>query len=248
MKLQEIFNTLSAGEFSQLSFGDGPGVLTSDVVQDKVLTFINRGLTDLFSRFNLRQATLTLLLQPDQTSYLLTGKHAVNGRGAVDPKYILDSVLEPFNEDGLVQILQVKTESGFELGLNDLSRPNSCMLSAQNRLEVPLSIVNKSMSLPACMITNTLTVQYQATHPWIKSDVGAYDPDRLEISLPRTHLTALCYYVGSLASNPVGLGQEFNAGNTYAAKYEAECLRLKNDGMEVQQRGDEDKFCSRGFV
>jgi len=56
------------------------------------------------------------------------------------------------------------------------------------------------------------------------------------------------YFGASRANNPVGLGQEFNAGNTYAAKYEVECQRLKNDGMEIQQRGNETKFQERGFV
>lgn len=248
MKLQEIFDHLKAGEFSQLNFGAGQGIVDEDdATMLKVLSHINLGLTDLFTRFELRRRRLQLTLQAGQTSYLLTSKHAENGRAAVDPKYIIDTVADPFKDDVLL-VSQIFTDDNFELPLNRLDVPYSLQTSAMNRIEVPLSIVEKSLALPSSLITNGLTVVYRANHATLNPNIGAFDPERLEIELPASHLTALLYFTASRANNPVGLGQEFNAGNTYAAKYEVECLRLKTDGMEIQQRGNESRFAARGFV
>lgn len=247
MKLQAIFDHLSAGEFSQMNiFGSGQGVI-DDNNMDKVVSHINLGLTDLFTRFELKLARLVLQLQPGQTTYPLTSKHAVNGRGAVAPLYILDTALSPFKDDVLL-LTRVLTDGDYELPLNRLDVGYSLMTSAMDRLEVPLSIVDQSMSLPRQLITSNLNVVYRCNHPVIDLNVGVADPERIEIELPFSHLTALMYFIASRANNPVGLGQEFNAGNTYAAKYEVECLRLKNAGMEIQQRGAESKFEGRGFV
>lgn len=245
MKLQTFLDHMKAAEFSQLNFGQGAGVFDDGPAMEKVLSSVSLGLTDLYTRFDLKLSRLVLALQPDQTSYLLTSKHAVNGRGAVDPKYIQDTVAAPFRDD-VLHIRRVLGDTEHEYGLNDLSTMYSMMTSAMNRLEVPLSIVNQSLALPEHLRTANLTVVYRADHPTINPETA--DPFRLDLELPVSHVTALCYYVASRANNPVGLGQEFNAGNTYAAKYETECARLKNEGLEISERGGDNKFNDRGFV
>lgn len=245
MKLQTILDHLKAAEFSQLNFGAGQGIFTSGEALEKVMSSVNLGLNDLFSRFDLKMGRLVLALQPDQTSYQLTSKHSLFGKGATAPFYIQDTMAAPFKDD-ILQVRRVYTDSDYELALNQLDVSPSLMTSAMDRLEVPLSIVNKSLALPDCLRTNTLAVVYRANHPAM--DICRKDPDRIDIELPVPYITALCYYVASRANNPVGLGQEFNAGNTYAAKYEAECLRLKGEGLEIAERGSAEKFCARGFV
>lgn len=254
MKLQAIFNHLTAGEFSQLNIGGSGQGIIDDSNMDKVVSHINLGLTDLFTRFELKLGRLTLKLQPDQTSYLLTSKAAVSKYKPTIPPadpapvpYILDSSTLPFKDDVLL-IERVLTDGDYELPLNRLDVTYSLLTSAMNRLEVPLAIVNQSLTLPRALITTNLSVIYRSNHPVIDLNVGSGDPERIDVELPMSHLTALMYFVASRANNPVGLGQEFNAGNTYAVKYENECLRLKNDGMEIQQRGNETKFEERGFV
>jgi hypothetical protein len=249
MKLQEIFDHLTSGEFSQMNIGGAGQGIINDSNVDIVVSHINLGLTALFTRFELKVARTLLQLQADQTSYLLSSKYALSKYkvGSTVVPYIQDSTLNPFKDDVLV-IKQVFTDAEFELPLNRLDVNYSLLTSMMNRLEVPLAIVNQEMSLPKDYVTTNLGIVYRANHPVINLNVGSADPEKIDIDLPPTHLTALMYFVASRANNPVGLGQEFNAGNTYAAKYEAECLRLKADGMEIQQRGNETKFESRGFV
>lgn len=254
MKLQEVLDHLKAAEFSQLNFGAGQGVIDTDEAIEKVMSHVNLGLTDLFTRFELRVRKIMLQLQPDQTSYLLISTRASTKykpttppAEPAPPPYILDTVDDPFNDDVLL-MTRVYTDSGYELPINCLDKPHSLLTSAMNRLEVPMSIVNYSQELPPQLLTKNLAITYRANHKIMNPNVGSFVPERMELELPYSHMTALLYYVASRANNPVGLGQEFNAGNTYAAKYEAECARLKNDGMEVQQRGNQDKFNERGFV
>lgn len=246
MKLQEIFDQLSAGEFSKLNILGAGEAQINDANMDAVLAHINLGLNDLFGRFELRMNQLTLELTSGLTSYLLSSKHAVNGRRAVDPKYILDSVAAPFKDD-VILVTRVLTDGGFELPLNRLDVPYSAMTSSANRLEIPLSITEKSLALPTNLITSNLTVHYRAKQPELNQYVGNFDPTRLDIELPYSHLNALCLFVAARVQAPIGLGQEFNASNTYATKYENECIRLKTDGHEVSQRGGEDRFSQRGF-
>ena len=249
MKLQAIFDHLTAGEFSQLNIGGaGQGVINDDNIE-KVVSHINLGLTDLFTRFELKIGRLVVALQPNTSSYPLLAKYAVSKykEGGPTP-YILDSTTAPFNED-VLHVMRIKTDSGYELPLNRLDSLYSIMTPSMNQIDVPLAIVNTDPSLPDDRLkTKNLEVFYRANHPVINLNTGSADPERIEVGLPLSHLTALMYFVASRANNPVGLGQEFNAGNTYAAKYEVECQRLKNDGMEIQQRGNETKFQERGFV
>ncbi len=251
MKLQSIFDQLTSGEFSQMNIGgSGQGVI-DDTNMNKVVDHLNLGLTDLFTRFSLKAGAVMVQLLPGQTTYPLTSKRAVSkfrtSIPAMADPYIMDSTIAPFKDDVLL-VERVYTDGDYELALNRLDVSYSLLCSAMDRLEVPLSIVSKSLALPKCLITTNLRVMYRANHPIMDMNVGSFDPDRLEIELPASHLTALMYFVASRANNPVGLGQEFNAGNTYAAKYEAECARLKRDGMEIQQRGGDTKFEARGFV
>lgn len=251
MKLQSIFDQLTSGEFSQLNIGGaGQGVI-DDTNMDKVVAHINLGLTDLFTRFELKSGTVILKLLMGQTTYPMTSKRAVSKYRTTIPAmpdpYIMDSTAAPFRDDVLL-MERVYTDGDFELPLNRLDTSNSLLTSAMDRLEVPQAIVNKSLALPKVLITNNLRIVYRANHPTLDINAGGFDPERLDIELPQSHFTALMYFVASRANNPVGLGQEFNAGNTYAAKYEAECARLKMDGMEIQQRGNDAKFNARGFV
>lgn len=247
MKLQTILDHLSAAEFSQLNFGEGPGKFEGDQALKKVLSSVNLGLTDLFGRFDLKLGKVTIALQPNQTSYLLTSRHSQYGRRAELPYYIQDTATEPFKDD-VILIKRVTTDAGEELLLNTLEERYSLMTSAMDRLEVPLDIVNQTLTLPDCLKTSNLAVTYRANHVEFDVDSACFLKERIEVPLPVTHITALLYFVASRANNPVGLGQEFNAGNTYASKYELECARLKNDGMEIQDRGSVDKFHDRGFV
>lgn len=99
-------------------------------------------------------------------------------------------------------------------------------------------------------IRNTcLRVAYRAKHPKIDLE-AALDcrSEDYDIELPDSHLQALLYYIGSRVMNPIGMQNEFHAGNSYFAKYEAECQRLEKDNYQIDNDGSVTTFEEGGFV
>lgn len=244
--LNKLFNDLSAGDYSQLNFGSGAGVI-DDNNMDKVISHINSGLFDLFSRFDLRFKTVQIALQYDQTEYYLTSKNALNNPKAVDPKFIIDSETDKFQDD-ILEILGVTLDSGAELTVNSFSHKFTASTPSFNRLKLPIQIVNQMEFLPKGLISSNAFIKYKANHPAIDMDVGGFDPDKFVIELPMTHYNALMYFCASRATRPLGLNNQFNSGLSYASMYEAECSRLKGNTAEVHETGDQSKFYARGFV
>lgn len=222
MRLQDIFDQLSSGEFSQLSIGGAAQGVIDETNYAKVLGHINLGLVALYRRFNLKEGQLVLRLQANQTTYKLNSAYAVNARRSTEPvRYIIDTVDEPFSDD-IIKVERVLDEQGVSLPLNDASDPTSVTTPSTKALFVPEDIDLQD-----------LTVVYRAMHPKITVGLGYFDPTRVEVQLPDTHLAALLYYVASRVNNPIGVVNEFHAGNTYAAKYEAECAELEGKGLQV---------------
>lgn len=247
MKLQDIFNQLSAGEFSQLSIGKGVDGSIEESKWPTVVSHITLGLTALYRRFNLKEGRITIALQPNITQYRLNSEYSLsNIRSSQTVKYIQD-IGNPFKDD-LIKIEQVFTDKGFELALNDPSDVYSLLVPNSTTLVVPKTMLDAGQSIPDWLKTETLEVVYRANHPSLGTSGGYLDPERIPIELPITHLQALLYFVASRAHNPIGMSKEFHAGNNWYAKYENECqqLRIDNVGMDVNNSGT--KFQRNGWV
>ena len=248
MKLQDIFDQLSYGEFSQLCIGgQEPGVISEENYA-RVLAHVGLGLTAIYTHFNLKQGQLTLELQQGKTKYELHSAFAVNGRRSAEAvRYILDAADDPFLDD-IIKVEKVLTEGGESFSLNDAADPYSVTTPSSTVLRVPSGLVAGENSLemfPEKLKTETLSLIYRANHPKISIGTGFFNPARVEIELPDTHLQALLYYVASRVNNPVGMVNEFNAGNNYYTKYLAACEELENKGIQVDQ-GESNTRLRRG--
>lgn len=228
MKLQEIFDQLSGGEFSQLSIGGEDAGAINANNYSKVVNHVNLGLTALYKRFTLKEGRLDLQMQEGQFKYTLSSKYAVNGKRSQETvRYILDTVDEPF-EDDIIKIEKVLDESGIELGLNDASDLLSVFTPSALVLQLPTNPAEDKH-----LVVQKLTVVYRANHPKLVVGIGYFDPARIDVQLPDTHLEALLYHVASRVNNPIGMTNEFNAGNNYYAKYENACQELESRGLQV---------------
>lgn len=97
--------------------------------------------------------------------------------------------------------------------------------------------------------TGTVQIVYRASHPKITKGLTLFDPTRIQVQLPESHFNALLLFVASRAHTPGGMQGEFNAGNNYAAKYEAECDQLNTAGLRVDQGGGlNQRFHARGWA
>lgn len=245
MKLSELFSHLAYSELSQLNVGDTSLGLINETNYDKVLGAINLGLTALHNRFCLKEEELLLKLNLGQYSYVLTKENTFT----VNPTngYILDSLTVPYR-DTLLKVETVYTELGQELHLNDASQYYSLHTPNLKTLVVPKDIVDSVAGLPDEYKTSTLRVVYRANHRIMPYGYNGYDSEQVEIDLPYTYVEPLIYFVGSRFHNPMGLVNDFNAGNNYAAKYERACQEIEKNNTRVDQGMQNTRLAMGGWV
>jgi hypothetical protein len=248
MKLAEIFSQLTYGELSQLKLGGAETGAIAEENYPKVISHVNMALTALHKRFMLKEGTLQLLLNSARTHYSLSSLFAVSNRRSREAvRHIIDTQDAPFLDD-IFKIEGVYTDSGAELGLNDSSDPYACSTPSYNVLRVPAAIVLKSLELPETLRTSELRLVYRANHAPITIGLAGFDPARVEVDLPYTHLEALLYYIASRVHNPIGMANEFHAGNSYAAKYEMSCAELESKNLRVDQGSQNERLERNGWV
>jgi len=223
MTLQEIFEQLSMGEFSQLSIGRADQGVIDESNWSNVLGHVNLGLTRLYTRFNLKERRLQFPLQAGSDTYQL-------------------------NVHDILKVEKVLTDDDVELPLNDASNPYSCMMKSMHTLVVPAAISDQVSGLPDDLKTTNLMVVYRANHPKLVIGNLVNGPEAVTIELPESHLEALLYFVASRVNNPIGMTNEFHAGNSYATKFELACQELEGAGLQVDTTATNTKLSQKGFV
>ena len=256
MNLQDIFDELTYGELSQISIGgrenEEPGICEKD--RPALIRHINTALTAIYTRFRLSQKELDVLLTPGKSTYVLDRKFLINNTASSAAlKYLVDTEDDLF-EDSLIKVESVwalreelgmrelKNQPYQELILNEQNNPYSVRTPSIKTLLVPDHFDHEDHVL------SRLRVKYRARHKPIDLNVGASAPLAIEIELPATHLQALLFHVASRIMNPSGMIEEFNAGNTWYAKYEGEAARLELENVQVDNMQSNNNFSRQGFV
>lgn len=246
MKLSEIFDLLASGEMSQLYKGSDDKTVIGENFYKDIAGSVQLGLNALYTRFNLKQNQLELRLVPGKRDYLLQSRFADQGCGEEPVRYIADTEEAPFKND-ILKITQIVTPLGFDLQLNNHANQYSCTTPNMITLRVPYAMVNPVVNTPDELKVQSLLVVYKANHPTLLPRGDWIDPERIEVELPYSHVTALLYFVASRAHNPVGMGNEFNSGNQWYQKYELECQRLMLSGQYVDEDSDIPRLRRKGF-
>lgn len=239
MTLQDIFDQLTYGELSQLAIGGGEAGEISQANYPKVLAHVSLGLTALYKRFRLKEGRVVMRLKPGRTTYNLNTKE--------DVYFLNDNFGEEFADD-ILKIEQVFTADTIELALNDWANDLSCHTTSATVLRLPMDLTGHSGDVPDGLRTDTLTVVYRANHPAIKITSNSWDPARVQLHLPPTHLEALLMFVASRVNNPIGMTNEFHAGNSYYAKYLAACQDLENENYQIDNGGQNTRLRRGGWV
>lgn len=222
MKLSEIFEQLTYGELSQLNIGGVEQGAINETNYKNVVGHINLGLTALYKRFPLQRSKVDVPLLPGIVDYQLT---------------VTD----------LIKIESVYTDAGFELPLNNEAEKYSVFTPTFLRMSLHPDFVAQGPDLPDDYKTTGLSVVYRSNHAKIVVGVN-FNPTAYEVYLPDSHLEALLFYVASRVNNPIGMVNEFNAGNSYAAKYENECQRLETQNVRIDQFSQPDRISRNGWV
>ena len=248
MKLSQIFEQLTAGELAQVGIGGSANGEITEANYRAVGNHVMLGLTSLYKRFNLKQNMLNLQLQSGQALYPLHSRYALQNSRSTEPVRWIRDITDNVFTDDILKINSVVGEQGIEFSLNDYTDMYSIMTPTLETLRVPLEVVDGVSGTPEIWMTDNLLVTYQANHPAIVPVMGFFDPELVVVELPQSHLQALLYFVASRVNNPIGMGQEFNAGNTWFLKYENECQRLGTDGHQIENTTHNMRARKNGWV
>lgn len=224
MLLKEILDALRYGELAQMSVGGEDSGVISTKNYPAIANHINMGITALCSRFLIKENRTEVVLVPGQYDYTVS-------------------------EPDFLKVQRIYAESGFEFVLNDLNNGYSILNNTAKSLRVPMDIADQADKLPSELKTDKLLVVYRSKLAPLDTDSAAvFDEEELEVELPQPFLEPLCYYVASRLNNPVGMVNEFHAGNTYMAKYEAACRRLEMDNQSIDRSSERDRFVRNGWI
>ena len=236
MQLSDIFSQLSFGELSQLSIGGANAGVIDASNYPNAVAHVNMGLNALYSRFPLKEGRLTFNLQPGRTLYPLDTREDTDFTGNDD---FLDDV---------IKVEKVFTAEGVEMSVNDGADFYSCHTPSATVLRVPYDLVNAGTDLPSELVTSALKVAYRASHPLIVVNGAGFNPAYVTVELPYSYLQPLLLFIASRIHNPIGMTNEFNAGNNYAAKYEKACQQLEQLGLRIDQGSQNTRLQRNGWV
>lgn len=242
MLLSDLFNQLTYGELSQIKLGGAAASGITKENQLQMLGHVNAGLTELHTRFQIKEGTLKVGMFPGIDAYTLSKRYAASNRESREPvKYIQDTSTLPF-QDTVLKIERVYDDQGEELELN-----------AGGKRYDPLSRVIRTpeintLIVPPALVSTYLTVVYRANHARIVKEDNGFDPTEVEVNLPPQYENALLLYIASRVFNPIGLNQEFHDGNNYWGKFEAACAVLANKGLDLNAESGEGRFERNGWA
>lgn len=247
MKLKYILQQLTVGEFSQVNFGSGPGVI-DEKSYTTLMAHLNLALSALYKRFKIKEGMVNVKLNKDVSEYTLHSKHSfLTPTLPGIPKYLLDTPGNPFINNAN-KIERIVSMQGADFPFNIPGNKFSFDLLSLNTFRMPPAIFGEQSALNEVYKGDVVTVYYRVGHTPLMDRTVFVEPEVTEIDIPDIYVEALLYFIASRVHNPIGLTNEFHEGNNYAAKYEAECQRLEAAGLQMNDSLDLGRFVRNGWV
>ena len=255
--LRDLLEDLAFGPLNNLAIGgDGKGVIPAHM-EARVLSYINRSLLEMYSKFILVEKEVVIRVMLDRTLYPLRKIHADSfylpgpewsqpaccctpGSDVTEvcrcsnsvPKFIADSLAFPFEED-IIRILHVFDEDGIEVPLNDSSDAYSVFTPAPDVLQIPDPIDRTFFA-----------VNYQARHRVLQPG-ECHQKIILPLGLKAALEAHVAYQVFSSMN-----GQEHTAkAQEYYSRYDLLCTDAEYKDLTLtSMTQDNCKLFTRGFV
>ena len=215
MQLDELLEILAFGELAGTANVDNA---TDQILPDKypkVISYINRGLTQLHTLFLLKEDIVTVRHLANKTTYFLHSDFS-DETGGLDP-YISDSPFKPFN-DNILMIEYMNDELGDPLVVNDYEDPLSYFTPGHITVEV--NVINPE---------TVFHVIYRANHDVLPSQPA--DPALVLVNIPRNFIDALCYFVASKAFASINSSDSRKASVLLHQLFMQEITLLKANGQ-----------------
>lgn len=237
MKLYEVFEMLQYGELANVSISgnidEEVGIRTEDY--PLLISHINLALTDLHTKFNLKEKEVVIQQYVGLPYYELDSKYAVtNTESSEEIKYIVDSVYSPFIDD-VLRINAAFDEKGRELPINDENDCNSIFLNSYKRVQVPYPNPE-----------NAIWLTYRANH----GKLSMSSPDlTVDINIPAYCVEALLSYVASRVHSQRTSQESQGLSVNLMAKYQMICEQIEEKNVLHNSPSNTNfKLGERGWV
>ncbi|MGQ0565597.1 MAG: hypothetical protein ACT4OK_11070 [Gemmobacter sp.] len=234
MTLDQLFSRLSLGVLSNLSIGsEGQGMIPSQHHR-RVAMMVDNALTQLYSRFNLLEREMVIRIYGSWTEYPFEKKYA-DTDPTVGPKFIEDSLANPFTED-VMKILEIFNEWGEEVVMNDPGDPTSLFTPNSRLLLVPTPVDGDCYHL-----------LYQAYHPKLALSV----PVQLSqpILAPAVLVPAIEHHVAYQVFSAINGMENASKAGEHLGRFEMICSEAETrDQATTSLVQTHSKLEDRGFV
>jgi hypothetical protein len=244
MVIQELFDELATGEFSNLAIGNSINGSIEPDAYKKVITQVNAGLREIYKRFLLREKTCYIARPVGTTDYFLRDANVVAAFGDAPTDELpitvsVESTGEIPTVEDLCRVIDVFDElEDTVVYLNDQRRPLSVFTKGHDHIIIkdPLPV--------------TLGVTYQAYYPRIIL-TETFDPETYKLYYPDFISYALkCYVASELFTGKTSKATEGEAQiyNTFHGKFEKACKLIEDSGFAEEVATEETKFENGGWV
>lgn len=237
MKLSEVFEMLQYGELANVSISgnidEEVGIRAEDY--PLLISHINLALTDLHTRFNLKEKEVVIQQYEDIPYYELDSKYAVsNTESTEEVKYIEDSAYSPFIDD-VLRINAAFDECGQELPINDENQCNSIFLNSYKRIQIPYPNPD-----------NAIWLTYRANH----EKLSMSNPDlNADVNVPAYCVEALLSYVASRVHSQRTAQDAQGLSVNLMAKYQMICDQIEEKNVLHNSPSNTNfKLGERGWV
>ena len=205
MKLQKLFEHLTLGELKQLGIG---GYEEYKAIQEKdypeIVSHLNLGLINLYTRFPLLEKELVLETRPDQQLYVLSSKYAEPNKGWY---------IQGANNDDLIRINSAYL-GDTELPINDEYSATGIYLPSYNSIQIPFATGSEEIS-----------IIYRAKPEKVPLDL------EYEIPLPEVLTEALLVFIEYRIRKSMGGEQGTVLGQQALQMYEMFCGEIERKNI-----------------
>lgn len=245
--MKEVVNLLCESELVNLAFVDLDTKELNTAKLPSLVRSINLGALELHKRFNLKEGTLVLNVQPGQNLYFLRQEfqEGAKARPSIPVQYI-SALPGKFFTVGLLKVEKVLDSKGYEYKLNE---EDSCLSVYTPQADV-IEIPDNLLKYMADSNITQLTVKFRkAPVQHLICEDFADDWSCKQIDLPYTHLQALVYFVAKRSHNSVGFTENSTRERIdYNSLFEQECANLDALNLRVDRQGGDDRLRRGGWV
>ena len=243
MKFSTLMTTLASGSLGNLPiFGEGTGV-PQDQAYVRTAVAVNQALTEFYTRFAIRNRTLIFEAIDGRFQYPLDPMYAYNSGVAGDPKYILDSLEDPWLEMDILWINRVLDDCGREAWVNATAR------TPRENQPIGRVFVTESnvVQLSYPKAGHQYTVEYRGAPELL--DPETIDPDVDEFMLPTVYVPAFVEKVSALIYRSLN-GQE-NTAKGAELTMSSEIVQTKLEDKNVDNKESatyNERFSLNGWI